>query len=391
MKVWVLGMLGIVAAGCQDNGLRGPCLLGEPGCGQPLPHDATCCDSCNPAAQIGCNAGEKCTWILDLAEPRIQHIGCAPVGSIRIGEPCETPPPGPWGYDACTRGAVCHAGTCKEICDHDGGAAGCGRGRVCMGHPELVVSGTLLAGVCEPACEPLTQVGGDGAQACGATDPAAPDRGCYGYSSFTCAEASPEVLTRTDRTAPRTNSSGNPLLNGCAPGYLPFFFEATGSTTTLCSGLCAALPTDSTPAHVGNARGDPSALGKRPDEAAPQPGHATCAEDQRGSEPSSACRYLWPYVVDDLGMLPAAFDRLDLGVCMAIAHFAYDSDGDQLSDAPYPDCATLPPRSAATPGPHDDAYDWGCQPYDPQQPMLRGNDLRVVAPSRTTLARHALR
>jgi hypothetical protein len=46
---------------------------------------------------------------------------------------------------------------------------------------------------------------------------------------------------------------------------------------------------------------------------------------------------------------------------MAIAHYMYDSNGDMTPDMQYPNCATLPQRSAATTTDFDDAADWGCQ------------------------------
>ena len=384
-----------VLAGCDDRPHAGwgecPTALGARPLFCPSPYDAGPPVQCDPLLQTNCNAGEKCSWIIDQDNPPIAHIGCAPDGTIASGQQCSPPVAGPLGFDACVKGSVCHEGTCEAICDHDGGLPACGAMQACVPRAGLFeVGGTTVAGVCQPACDPLTQEMDPTMPACGSTDPTMPDRGCYGYRAFTCMAAGPDVLALTDRTPPRTNTASNPHLNGCAPGYLPFFYEATGSTTTLCSGLCAALPTDSTPAHVGNSKGDQLALGKRPDEPAPLPGRATCAEDQRGSAPSSACRYLWPYALDDQGMLSPGFDGLDLGVCMALAHFQYDSDDDLVPDTPFPDCATLPPRSAATPGPHDDAYDWGCQPYDSQQPMLRPLDLRVAAPP-ATLVRHVLR
>jgi hypothetical protein len=39
----------------------------------------------------------------------------------------------------------------------------------------------------------------------------------------------------------------------------------------------------------------------------------------------------------------------------------YDSNNDMTPDMQYPNCATLPVRSAATTGDSDDAADWGCQ------------------------------
>jgi hypothetical protein len=226
----------------------------------------------------------------------------------------------------------------------------------------------VIAGVCDPGCDPLTQAlkVGTSTAACGSPTPDMPSKGCYGYDQFGCAPTGPSSWTLTDRTMPRTNAAGNPYLNGCAPGFIPLFFEQTGSTRTLCTGFCAALEIDSTAPHVGNVKGDATALGKLPTSPAAVAGDATCNANKKGSEASSSCRFLWPYLVDgSTGELPLAFDqsihRDTLGVCMAIAYFLYDSDNDMIPDASYPDCATLPPRSATTMGTADDAADWGCQ------------------------------
>ncbi|MGE0404558.1 MAG: hypothetical protein AB7T06_48055 [Kofleriaceae bacterium] len=216
------------------------------------------------------------------------------------------------------------------------------------------------------SCDPLTQCwSGPSPEACGSTNPSMPDRGCFGYDSFDCSATSAANLTLTDRAYPRTDPNGAPYLNGCAPGFIPLFYSTTGSTTTLCTGFCAALETDNTPAHRNNGLGDPTALAKLPLQATPVAGNATCAPGKKGSASSSRCKFLWPYLEDDAtGELPAAFAASSLvdtlGVCFAVDNFLYDSNGDMTPDAPYPDCATLPRRSSATPGDADDAADWGC-------------------------------
>ncbi len=151
----------------------------------------------------------------------------------------------------------------------------------------------------------------------------------------------------------------------------------------MCTGLCAALEVDSTPAHVGNSKGNAAALAKLPLSAAPVAGDGTCAIGKKGSHASSTCRFIWPYLADTFtGELPVAFENgplLDtLGVCMAISFFQYDSNADGFPDAPHPDCTTLPPRSSATPDDDDDAADWSCQ--------KRSNSLFVGGPKTTNPA-----
>ncbi|HEY4059385.1 MAG TPA: hypothetical protein VGM39_22360 [Kofleriaceae bacterium] len=320
----------------------------------PLPTDV-----CSPLDQTGCNAGEKCTWIEDQDSPPIGHIGCAATGSIAIGGTCTDGT----GGDDCVKGSYCLGGTCKQVCDLDGGTPACGIEGVCTQYAGIFENaGSTYAGVCEPSCDPLTQRVG-AVEACGSPTPASPTKGCYGFSDFSCAPAAATTLTKTDRQPPNTNASGNPYLNGCAPGFIPFFYDSTGSTVTLCTGLCAALEIDNTAAHAGNQLGSASAIGKLPAGAAPVAGNATCASNKKGSLPSSTCVFMWSYLVDDQGDLPPSFapwtDKL--GVCMATSQFKYDANGDFTPETPYPACATLPPRSAATPGDYDDAADFGCQ------------------------------
>ena len=208
--------------------------------------------TCNPLTQGGCNPGEKCTWINDQDDPPIGHVGCAPdpgTGGIAIGSACTEGPAGPMGYDTCVKGAVCLSGECKQICDQAGGAPTCDANHSCTIYADFFENaGTAVAGVCDPACDPLTQDLKVGAvtAACGSTMATMPTKGCYGYDDYSCAPAGMSVYTLTDRMAPRTNASGNPYLNGCAPGFIPFFYEMTGSTVTKCSGLCAALEVDMT-------------------------------------------------------------------------------------------------------------------------------------------------
>lgn len=335
---------------------------------------------CNPLTQAGCGSGEKCTWINDQDNPPIGHIGCAPDGVTSIGAACTEGPAGPFGYDNCAKGSVCLAGVCKSICDPQGGAPACTTTEACTNYANLFVAGGFtLAGVCDPGCDPLTQDlrVGTATTACGSTNPSMPTRGCYGYNEFSCAPVSTSTLSLTDRASPHTNGSGNPYLNGCAPGFIPMFFEGTGSMQVLCSGFCAALETDNTPAHVGNAKGDPTALAKLPLQPAPIAGDGTCEVGKKGSLASSACKFVWPFVLEN-GVLPPTFATsplLDtLGVCMAIDRFYYDADANPATgingaEAPYPDCATLPPPSGTTTGVGDDAGDWFCAKYSAVTPF----------------------
>lgn len=281
--------------------------------------------------------------------------------------------------------------------DIDGGAGGVDGGGMGVDapppHTAVPCTGTGIGA----ACNPLTQCRtGSLPDACGSTNPSLPENGCFGYDTYSCAAVTTEQLALTDRAVPKSDTTGKPYLNGCAPGFIPLFYAGTGSTQTLCSGLCAALETDNTPARKNNGLGDPAAPAKLPFDDMAYTGNATCAVGKKGSEPSSRCRFLWPYLVDDAtGDVPATFSGspfLDtLGVCMAIGRFMVDTNNDSVPDAQYPDCATLPPRSAATPGAYDDAADWGCLKYASSgrvAPQLR--DVWIPPREALKLERHVL-
>jgi hypothetical protein len=330
---------------------------------------ATSAATCNPLSQTGCGAQEKCTWIVDQLNPTmIGHIGCAPNGTIPIGCACTIGTPGATGYDDCAPGSTCVGGLCKQICDPAGGAPMCGTGFACTGYANVFeTGGTRVAGLCDVTCDPLTQCTsvGQTPNACGATNPVMPNRGCYGIASYSCSPVVASSLVLTDRMVPRTNTSGAAFLNGCAPGFTPLFYSMTGSTQVLCAGFCAALEIDNTPAHAGNSKGDATAPAKLPMKDQPFTGDGTCEIGKKGSEATSTCKFIWPYLDDGNGAIDPKFlatGLLDtLGVCFATAHFMYDSNMDGTPDKLTPACNTLPPRSVATQGNFDDAADFGCQ------------------------------
>lgn len=353
-------------------------------------------DTCNPLTQAGCAVGEKCGWIKDQDDPPLGHIGCTPDGTVAIGCACSVGAPGATGYDDCVKGATCLAGTCKQVCDNNGGTPTCSPSTACNIYSDYFESsGTTVAGVCDPTCDPLTQCTYEApaSNACGSTDTDAPNRGCYGFDQFACSPALDSTLT--DRKLPRTNGSGNAYLNGCAPGFMPFFRSETGSSTVVCAGLCAALETDNTAAHMNNGLGDPAAAAKLPTESKARYGNATCAPGKKGSEATSRCLFMWPYVLDDVtGEVPAEFmPYLDtMGVCFAIEHYTYDADNDMTPDTAWPECSSLPPQSAATPGRFDDAADFSCQKFSntSQARTVRPGDARILSRAPMSLVRHAL-
>ncbi|MGE0867264.1 MAG: hypothetical protein AB7P03_01790 [Kofleriaceae bacterium] len=320
---------------------------------------------CDALTHTGCQPDEKCTWIMDQANPYTGHLGCAPAGTVQDGCACTTGGPGGTGYDDCAKGSFCVRGTCARVCDLEGASPACGDGTTCTRYADVFrAANQSIAGLCDPTCDPLTQCETSATpNACGSTNGAQPDRGCYGFDETSCGRVDPATLSLTDRKAPLTTMDGEPRFDGCAPGFMAFFLESTASMTTLCSGLCAAADTDSTPALAVNEKGDPNAFGKLPGDVKPAKGHATCDIGVKGSELSSVCVFAWQFALDDDGELLITEQTADkLGICMAVKHFKYDADGNGFPEADFPACGSLPPRSSMTTGPFDDAMDWGC--YD---------------------------
>jgi len=340
---------------------------------------------CNPVAQTGCAAGEKCTWIVDLdSTPTMVsagHIGCAAAGSTADGASCDDAAAVSGGVDSCAAGALCVASSCKPICDPQlvGGVdrGACPTDSACSTYGDLFSSsGTAVAGVCEPTCDPLTQqldVGTLAVAACGSRDPAQPAATCVasaGFRSFHCAPTEAMFYGKRDRDPPLTDSAGKAYDNGCAPGFIPFYFEdSSGAMKTLCSGLCAPLKVDATIAaqagHRDDNRGDKAASGKLPEDAAPAPGRATCDAGVKGSAVSSPrgedCRFLWFPLAkgDPTKPLSSPFND-SLGVCFAYEKFLSVTVPGVTPKQAEKSCADLP--AAPTDDPFGSAKDNGCYP-----------------------------
>src|SRR5204863_8966688 len=142
-----------------------------------------------------------------------------PDGTIAEGGACTVGAPGPSGYSNCVKGSECVAGTCKQICDHQGGAPMCDSNHACSQYEGLFdPGGTTVAGVCDPKCDPLTQAlaVGTTTAACGSPNPAMPNAGCFTFDGvdYTCAPVGPSTLPLTDRMPARGPASGGAYVNG---------------------------------------------------------------------------------------------------------------------------------------------------------------------------------
>jgi hypothetical protein len=285
---------------------------------------------CNLVAQTGCEVGERCTWIEDIDNEG--HAQCVIDGTVQPLAPCV--PAGAGAPDDCVAGHVCLAGTCQEICTT---VDGCGGDFACT--PYLGFGDDETTGVCDPRCDPVSQTRlYDDAPACGSPNPGAPSRGCYGYLNgpFTCVPVALGAETRTHGTVPIGTANG-PVLNGCAPGHLPFSTDLFG--VYICRAICA--PVESVLGSSAQRQG-----------AAPH----TCPA--RGATASTAeCRFSSLFTPNPTDVVPG------VGICLDTAESFYDHDMDAQTDPiPWPSCATLTSDDANEDG-LPDHVSWGCGPH----------------------------
>jgi hypothetical protein len=321
---------------------------------------------CNPLTQAGCATGEKCTWLMDAMMPQyVGHIGCAPDGTANAGDSCMYGAPGASGYDNCKKGLVCGnyrggTGTCKTVCDQQGGTPMCDAQHVCVTYSGLFSTGDTTpaaGGVCDLACNPLGDNDFDGSAAgstkgsntCGS----AASVGCYGYPSYGTPPATGWSCTNDinfDQSQPtglrhrvecaESNNCADPgpqiYVNSCNQGYLPLLYDMTGSTKIICVAMCKpaiCYGGGNCGASATNRQGDPTSA------------HECSAGDRVGSfSATEHCQYLWWREVDDSGNFLQSPTSDTLGFCMDFGLYQYDSNGDNKvdsSDKDLPNCDTL--------------------------------------------------
>jgi len=334
---------------------------------------------CNPLTQTGCNTGEKCTWIVDAVSPQyVGHIGCAPDGAVAVDAACTYGAPGATGYDNCTAGLVCSgyaqagSGTCKAICDNQGGNPMCDATHACVTYSGLFSTGTAspaAAGVCDLACNPLDDNDFDGSGSalsrvgttCGSAS-----IGCYGYPSFGSPPATAwscttdlhygtplQHRTACDSTTGCTDTSGTLYVNACNQGYLPLFYDQTGSTQVDCIAMCK--PIDCYAGNCGS--NDVNRIGAAP--------HRCSTPDALGNFGSDEnCEYLWSEELDSTNnWLPSANSNT-VGFCFDHSKYKYDPTGGNNPTIAYPSCEQLQLTATGT-DPNDpltyfSAVDFGC-------------------------------
>ena len=309
---------------------------------------------CSPLLQIGCAAGQKCTWVQDQAVPQPSgHIDCVPDGTVPAGGACTTGAPGATGFDNCKAGSYCESGTCAAICDPQGGAALCPTGLSCAADPQLFTFGNTppLAGVCAPVCDPLADndLLGSGSRAGSAC---AAGAGCYGLPDEvdpTVWRCMPELAPTLVHRSPCTvlsgclETSGVAHVNGCAQGYVPVLYDATGSMQVVCIAVCKPGNT-----YAGN---------PDPQYPAGQSPHACSTSDARGAFNTATatndgdhCMFSWRFEVDPNGQFVRSATSDTVGFCVDHSQYLYDSNGDGMIDSydqPWPLCSSLADGSAA--------------------------------------------
>jgi hypothetical protein len=361
--------------------------------------------ACDPIAQTGCKATEKCTWFVDFDADlsknteEIGHIGCAPASANDTGDglACTDARMGTNnGVDTCAKGDLCIAGKCKPICDPQvsgsAAAGACKTNYACTLYAGVfsMSSAPAIAGVCEPACDPLTQqlkVGSGNLEACGAMDPAMPDSttGTGGTCVFgpdpatwICAPTGPRLYTNTDRVDPLLNPMMEAYPNGCAPGFVPLFLDMAGGTKTKCTGICAPMSSDMT--KPDGHQGDATVPVKLVGEATSMAGNGVCAEGKKGSTqppPGEDCRFAWWVLFgDDLSKVPASPYNDTVGFCLPYQLFTtVMSKPADPAPQPLKSCADLPPPPGTAGDPQRNAAIMGCYPTTEARQALQANPL----------------
>ncbi|HTJ44676.1 MAG TPA: hypothetical protein VL463_21370 [Kofleriaceae bacterium] len=351
--------------------------------------DAPMAQVCNPVAQSGCDAGEKCSWvrIQATATTQIGQLGCVPDGSVAVNGSCTWGAAGAaTGYDNCVKGNICLAssrtdkatGVCLGICDTTaaaGAAGACATNYACGRYVNFFQNAgdpATTTGLCDPTCDPLTQkrdfdAGSASGDHCGGPLDAnqKPTKTCIGFpssdanpSDFTCGN----VLdaTKTAGTYAYDTTLGGVFANSCAAGSIPLLYDNTASAQAqdemkiLCVAYCK--PADTSTAATTQAGGiSPN----------------TCAAAGTGG--SHQCLYWWGLEYDSSGNPTPKNKWSDtLGYCFDYTNYTYDGTSlhpPRTATEPHPDCTKLSNTAKTFDDPtmggqqtDPDNVFWGCGP-----------------------------
>jgi hypothetical protein len=226
---------------------------------------------CNPVAQTGCDAGEKCTWLNvsedDPATPAPDAIGktdCVPDGTAAIGEACipgGDQLSGGTGTDDCAKGGYCEGpatgGICIPICT--GTPDSCGDAAICTQYFAMFddLGADTSVGLCNPTCNPVTQLGANGMRDPAYTD-CAENEGCYVsllVGKASCAGVPAEAVEAKQNDPCYGPDASTCYLNGCAQGYMSFTSTDADTDDSVCNAFCTPVNT-----YKGNAGNAPTGL-----------------------------------------------------------------------------------------------------------------------------------
>ncbi len=223
-------LIGLLATGC-GGGDDGPQLID--GGGDTIDAD----NACNPVEQTGCATGEKCTWINVAAD--LGKLGCVADGSVATGGTCTTGADGELtGFDDCVKGNICIRDECEEICTVTPDSCDPATS-TCSSYNGLFTGTAQATGACDFTCNPGDKTRKmDDAPECGSVNPAAPNKGCYGFFDQIPYSCTPNISEAVH---------GQPLmpeaLNGCAPGYQIFQLVEGMTVDQVCVATC--VPSES--------------------------------------------------------------------------------------------------------------------------------------------------
>ena len=345
--------------------------------------DAFSCngDGCNVNLQTGCPTGDECGWLRSTTSPAYGCIGCAPAGTVATGGACTWGANGlATGFDNCTVGNYCAAdatteaatGICTPFCSLTGDDRPCATRFTCNEFPNVFANAgdTPTTGLCVPECDLLTQAVGGNSANCGAPldENQHPTEECVGYPAE-YAPAKTKFACQSVLAPPNgsvTNLNGHVLtssehyVNSCGPRTLPLLPEATGSTSVICTALCA--PGDTYLGHTDNQRGiAPNSL----DRTDVSLGDITSTDE---------CRFWWFLETDGQGdhASTSSFSN-NLGFAYDPARYTFDGTSlspPQSATQPVPSCASL---TNTVPGTFDstisDAEFWGCMHQSTPVPL----------------------
>jgi hypothetical protein len=185
-------------------------------------------NGCDPIAQHGCEAGEKCASRLESLDPLLTTAACVPEGDAAAGQACALvgDPLAGEGYDDCQAGLACERGRCTPICDlRAEGACEQVSGR-CVGMSQFFDD---HIGLCADTCHPVRQdcefgFGDDEGEA-GGEDGEEGERSieaCYfhpDYGEGVCLRTARDAVERVQGHECLGPVAGRGFLNGCAPGH----------------------------------------------------------------------------------------------------------------------------------------------------------------------------